>query len=239
MTMSWTEDKVSIQVVRKTVLEVKSQLVEERRILVYIPKLYRMDSDEAVQIMRTYPFAILITVDEHRPIATHIPVEIREDDGKIYVSGHIAFGNMQKNTLENNSHVLLIFQGPHAYISSSWYEAENVPTWDYLAVHAYGKSRIISGDELGTALAAMLQHYEAHRDNGRLWDTFTPGYIHDQMKGIVGFEVEITSIEASGKMSQNRNDRDYKAIVTELEKSNEENELKVAKWMRNHRRYLF
>lgn len=205
----------------------------------YIPKLYRLDTKEAVQIMRTYPFAILITIDDHRPIATHIPVEIRENDGKLYISGHIAFGNTQKNTLENNPDVLLIFQGPHAYISSSWYEAENVPTWDYLAVHAYGTSRIISDDELENALAAMLHHYEAHRENGRYLDTFTPGYIQDQMKGIVGFEIEITGVEASGKMSQNRNDRDYKAIVTELEKSDEEGETKVAEWMRNHRPRLF
>lgn len=207
--------------------------------LVYIPKLYRLDTEEALQIMRTYPFAILITIDDHRPIATHIPVEIRENGGKLYVSGHIAFGNTQKSTLENNPDVLLIFQGPHAYISSSWYEAENVPTWDYLAVHAYGKSRIISDDELENALAAMLYHYEARRENGRHMDTFTPGYIQGQMKGIVGFEIEITGVEASGKMSQNRNDRDYRAIVTELEKSDEEGETKVAEWMRNHRPHLF
>lgn len=114
-----------------------------------------------------------------------------------------------------------------------------MPTWDYLAVHAYGKSRIISGDELETALAAMLKHYESHRENGRLSETFTPGYIKDQMKGIVGFEIDITTVEASGKMSQNRNDRDYRTIVTELEKSNEEGELKVAKWMRDRRNEVF
>ncbi|MCF8568036.1 FMN-binding negative transcriptional regulator [Alicyclobacillus tolerans] len=237
MTMSLTEDRVSIQVV--TEWRTSIQLVEKRGIPVYIPNLYRLNTEEAVKIMRTYPFAILVTVDEDRPIATHIPVEIREADGHIYVSGHVAFGNQQKNTLENNADVLLIFQGPHAYISSSWYEAENVPTWDYLAVHAYGKSRIISGDELETALAEMLQHYEVHRENGRLLETFTSGYIHQQMKGIVGFEVDITSIEASGKMSQNRNDRDYKAIVTELEKSNEDDELKVAQWMRERRNEVF
>ncbi|QSO54642.1 FMN-binding negative transcriptional regulator [Alicyclobacillus curvatus] len=205
----------------------------------YIPKLYRLDVTEAVDIMKANPFAILITVDEHRPIATHIPVEVREQDGKVYVSGHIAFGNMQKNTLKNNADVLLIFQGPHAYISSSWYEAENVPTWDYLAVHAYGAARILSEDELETTLAAMLQRYETHRENGRLSHTFTAGFIQNQMKGIVGFEIEITSIEASGKMSQNRNDRDYKTIVDQLEQSHDENELKVANWMRNHRPQLF
>jgi transcriptional regulator len=206
---------------------------------VYIPKLYRLDHDEAVQMMRSYPFATMITVDGHRPIATHIPIEIREDDGKIYASGHIAYGNMQKNTLDKNADVLLIFQGSHTYISSSWYEAENVPTWDYLAVHAYGASRIISGDELETRLASMLQHYESNRENGRLWDTFTPGFLQDQIKGIIGFEIEITSIQASGKMSQNRNDRDYKTIITELEKLNEEDASLVAQWMRDRRPHLF
>ncbi|MBE3590433.1 MAG: FMN-binding negative transcriptional regulator [Firmicutes bacterium] len=205
----------------------------------YVPRLYRVEPHEAIQMMKAYPFATLVTVREQRPIATHIPVEVREEGGHVYVTGHIAYGNVQKETLDNNANVLLIFQGPHAYISSSWYEAEDVPTWDYLAVHAYGTSRIITGRELERALAAMLEHYEAHRKRGRLVDTFTPGYIEGQMKGIVGFEVEVTWIEASAKMSQNRNDRDYKAIVTELEMSAEPDDRKVAAWMRNRRPHLF
>ena len=118
----------------------KAQIQVERMIIVYIPKQYRMKNEEAVQIMKSNPFALLITVYEHRPIATHIPLEIREGEGKIYATGHIAYGNMQKKTMDNNSDVLLIFQGQHAYISSSWYQSEEVPTWDYLAVHAYGSN---------------------------------------------------------------------------------------------------
>ncbi|MGC5328100.1 FMN-binding negative transcriptional regulator [Brevibacillus sp. SYSU BS000544] len=205
----------------------------------YIPKQYRMDHDEAVQMMKSYPFALLITVDEQRPLATHIPVEIRENEGKIYATGHIAYGNMQKKTLDNNSNVLLIFQGPHAYISSSWYESEEVPTWDYLAVHAYGTARIVTKGELKSALDSMLKHYESHRENGRLWDTFTPELLESEMKGIVGFEIEITSIQAAAKMSQNRNDTDYQSIVTELEKSNDQEEIQVAKWLREKRKGLF
>ncbi|SEN67339.1 FMN-binding negative transcriptional regulator [Lihuaxuella thermophila] len=205
----------------------------------YIPKKYRMDHDEAVQIMKSYPFAILITVDEHRPLATHIPLEIREDEGKIYATGHLAYGNMQKKTLENNRDVLLIFQGPHAYVSSSWYEHEDVPTWNYVAVHAYGTSRVLTDDELISALDMMLTHYESHRENGRLWDTFDPEFLKREMKGIVGFEIEITSIQAAAKMSQNRNDTDYKSIVAELEKSNEQGENQVAQWMREKRKGLF
>jgi transcriptional regulator len=207
--------------------------------LLYIPKKYRIDHDEAIQIMKSYPFAILITADGHRPLATHIPVEIREVEGKIFATGHIASGNMQKKTLENNKDVLLIFQGPHAYISSSWYASEDVPTWNYVTVHAYGTSRIITDNELASALEHMLKRYEAHRKNGRLWDTFEPAFLKSQMKGIVGFEIEITSIQGAAKLSQNRNHTDYQAIVAELEKSNEPVERELAQWMRKQRRNLF
>lgn len=64
--------------------------------MVYTPKQYRMNHDEAVQMMKTSPFALLITVEQQRPLATHIPVEIREEEGKIYATGHIAYGNTQK-----------------------------------------------------------------------------------------------------------------------------------------------
>ncbi|TCT20884.1 PaiB family negative transcriptional regulator [Melghiribacillus thermohalophilus] len=211
----------------------------KRMIIVYISEKDRLDHDEAVQIMKSYPFAILISLDEHRPLATHIPVEIRAEKGKLYATGHIAYGNMQKKTLDHNRDVLLIFQGPHAYISSSWYEKEDVPTWNYIAVHAYGTSRVITDDELISALGNMLKHYESHRENGRLWDTFDPDFIRRQMKGIVGFELEITSIQAAAKMSQNRSDTDYKSIVAELEKSNQKEEIQVAKWMREKRKGLF
>lgn len=205
----------------------------------YVPKLFRLEIAEALTVMKVYPFANLITVLNNRPIVTHVPVEIRENQGKIYISGHLAYGNEQKHTLNGNPDVLLVFQGPHSYISSSWYQAENVPTWDYVAVHAYGNARVLSEDELESALATLLEHYEAHRENGRQIDTFTPGYIRNQMKGIVGFEVEITSVEASGKLSQNRNDTDYKSIVRELETSSAEDERKIAEWMRDGRSHLF
>jgi transcriptional regulator len=205
----------------------------------YIPKQYRMNQDEAVQLMKDNPFALLITVDDQRPIATHIPVEIREEDGKIYATGHLAYGNKQKKTLEDNENVLLIFQGAHAYISSSWYSIEEVPTWDYLAVHAYGTARILTPDELKADLEALLDRYESHRENGRLWHTFDPKLLEDEMKGIVGFKIDITSIEASAKMSQNRSDTDYKNIVTELEKSADQEETQVAQWMREKRKGLF
>lgn len=205
----------------------------------YIPKRYRMDRDESIQFMKSHPFALLITIDEHRPIAAHIPIEIREEDEKIYATGHIAYGNKQKRALENNADVLLIFQGPHAYISSSWYTVEEVPTWDYLAVHAYGKASILTGEELKKDLERLLCRYESHRENGRLWESFDPKLLQSEMKGIVGFRIEMSSIEAAAKMSQNRKDTDYKKIVNELDKSDEQGDRQVAQWMREQRKGLF
>lgn len=205
----------------------------------YIPKKYCMDHDEAVQMMKSNPFALLVTVDEHRPLATHIPLEIREEEGKIYATGHLAYGNKQKKTLNHNSDVLLIFQGLHAYISSSWYQCKEVPTWNYLAVHAYRAARVITEEELGSTLNTMLTRYESHRENGRTWDTFDPELLKSEMKGIVGFEIEITSIQAVAKMSQNRNDSDYQSIVEELEKSKEPEKIQIAQWMREQRTGLF
>ncbi len=205
----------------------------------YIPKQYQMDHDEAVQLMKSNPFALLINVDEHRPVATHLPLEIREQDGKIYATGHIANGNMQKDAFNTQREVLLVFQGPHAYISSSWYTVDTVPTWDYLSIHAYGKVRIVTEDELKTALTTMLARYESQRENGRTWQTFDAKKLENEMKGIIGFEIEITTIQAAAKMSQNRSDIDYQSIVAELGNSNDQREVHVAKWMREQRKGLF
>lgn len=205
----------------------------------YIPKLYRMDPDEATQFMASYPFALLITVDAQRPVATHIPVEIHKRDGKLYATGHIAYGNMQKKTLDNNRDVLLIFHGPHAYMSSSWYTVDEVPTWDYLAVHAYGTARLLTRDELKAALDAMLTRYESDREHGRLWQTFDPDLLEREMNGIVGLEIEITAIQAAAKMSQDRKDRDYQTIVSELEHLSDEDAHRVAQWMRHRRPNVF
>lgn len=205
----------------------------------YIPKRYQMDRAQAIAFMKAHPFALLITVDGQRPMATHIPVEIREEDGKLCATGHIARGNSQKSTLDENPDVLLIFTGPHAYISSSWYAEEQVPTWNYLAVHAYGSATVLTEDELNLELDALLTRYESNREQGRLWNTFDPTLLHREAKGIVGFRVDITSMDAAAKMSQNRNDTDYQRIVAELQKSEEAQDAEVAKWMRAQRPPLF
>src|SRR5699024_2375280 len=126
-------------------------------------------------------------------------------------------------TLEENSgNVLVMFQGPHAYISSSWYKTEDVPTWNYQSVHTYGTASIMNEEELREDLKSLLQKYEQHRKNPALWENMS-SQTKKQIKGIVGFKIKIHDIQAAYKLSQNRNEEDYQNIIDNL--SDEEKDL--------------
>ncbi|TDM05231.1 FMN-binding negative transcriptional regulator [Macrococcus lamae] len=185
----------------------------------YIPKAFNVEEmSEVVSFINNHSFGILVTVQEGRPVATHIPLMIHQQGDDYYLTGHLANQNEQVNQLEEN--VMVIFQGPHAYVSSSWYDHENVSTWNYEAVHIYGKSRMLSQEELQGDLTALLDHYEKGRPDGKTWDKLSESS-KKQINGITGFEIKIEEVQAAYKMSQNRNARDYEQIITELEKNQE------------------
>ncbi|WP_323708800.1 FMN-binding negative transcriptional regulator [Mammaliicoccus sciuri] len=185
----------------------------------YVPKYYQMkDYTKIKDFMMHNNFVTIITYDELKPLATHLPVNIEEKDNTLYVSGHFAKANKQWKTIVSNEHILIIFHGPHAYISSTWYEKEDVPTWDYQSIHAYGKGHLLSESELIDDLTILLNKYESHRHNGATWNNLSD-QTKKQVKGIVGFKMEIEEIDAAYKLSQNRSDIDKKNIVSELNKS--------------------
>lgn len=182
----------------------------------YIPKYYQMENyTEIKKFMIAHPFITLVTMSGDKPIATHVPVTVEEREEELVLLGHLAKRNPQCHSIDQNAHVLAIFHGPHDYISSSWYEEEDVPTWDYQSVHAYGHGRIMSDTELQEALKVMLTDYEAHRENGATWDNLS-GDTKKQIAGIHGFEVKVTTIEAAYKLSQTRSEVDKDHIVSEL-----------------------
>src|SRR5690625_5134630 len=110
----------------------------------FIPKKFQItDFHEISQFVSEHPFAIIISEKEGRPIATHIPLQLQEIEGKNYVTGHLAHANEQWKTFKSVEQVLVIFQGPHSYVSSSWYGHENVPTWNYQSIHIYGKAQLM------------------------------------------------------------------------------------------------
>src|SRR5699024_368053 len=111
--------------------------------------------------------------------------------------------------------VLIIFYGPHGYISSTWYETEDVPTWDYQSIHVYGKSVLLNEHQLKQDLKVLLDKYESKYRGGATWENLSD-QTKKQIKGIVGFKVKVDKLEAAYKLSQNRSETDKENIVIHL-----------------------
>lgn len=184
----------------------------------YIPKQFKVnDVEEIREFIQQNSFATLITTKKGKPIATHLPMQLIKEEDNYFITGHMAYGNPQWRTFLDSAVTLVLFQGPHAYISSSWYEQENVPTWNYQAVHIYGKAAILPKEELIEDLTLLLEKYEGNRKNPVLWETLSPSLLEKELKGIVGFKIQVEEIQAAYKMSQNRNATDYRNIVDRLQ----------------------
>lgn len=203
----------------------------------YIPKYFKNESVENIrEFISKNGFAILVNNVENRPWATHLPLILDTNEkGNQVLSGHVSRANIQWQTFDNDTEVLAIFNGPNAYISSSWYDHENVPTWNYQVVHVYGKIKIIEGDYLKTKLGRLMSKYEKNSDNPIGIGQISEDFINKEIKGIVGFEIEITNIQAASKLSQNRDEKNYKNIGDQLEKSGDPSSIDLARIMRKER----
>ncbi|MBI5963505.1 MAG: FMN-binding negative transcriptional regulator [Chloroflexi bacterium] len=200
----------------------------------YIPKLYREeDREKILEFLRANNFPALVTYEGEKPIATHLPVEVLEaEDGALTIYSHMSRANPQWKGF-GEQEVLLIFQGAHTYISPRWYGHVNVPTWNYMMVHLYGKVRVVEGEELYSLLSRLVKNHE-ESDSYSL-EGLPQDFVQKEMNGVVGFAVDVARIDAAYKLSQNRNDADHGNIVRELEGRGDENSTKVEKAMRSGR----
>ncbi len=203
----------------------------------YIPKDNQNENQEEIRaFIEENGFGILVSIVEKKHWATHIPLKLfTRPDGVEVLEGHIAKANPQWQELIDGQEVLVIFNGPHAYISSSWYDHINVPTWNYLAVHAYGKYRKVEGDALIAALSRLTDKYEAASVKPVSVADYSSEFMKSHLRALVGFEIEITDIQAKYKLSQNRDDKNHSAIVEELEKRGDAQSAGVAEKMKNSR----
>jgi len=203
----------------------------------YIHPLNHWESDpEITAFIQKNAFATLVSQSKGKPWATHLPFVLdRNVLGEAVLHGHLAKANPQWKAFEDILDVLVIFQGPHAYISSSWYNHENVPTWNYLAVHVYGKVRIIEGEELMHHLKSIVDTYESGRPNRVQMETMTDAYVQSQIRALVGIEVKIEEVQGSAKLSQNRDDVNYKNIIQKLEESEFPLDKEIAEEMKKKR----
>lgn len=199
----------------------------------YTPDHFKIgDSAVLAAFMRQHSFATIITHDGTAPHATHMPVLLDEDRGpQGTLISHMARANPQWEHFENNQEVLIVFTGPHAYVSPAWYATQPaVPTWNYTAVHAYGRARIVTDQEtFATMLQDLIAFYESNRESP--WHGQIPAEFRDRlMKGIVGVEIEITRIEGKFKLSQNR-PKDAPSVIAKLAASADQTEREVAAMM--------
>jgi len=200
----------------------------------YIPKInLETDRDKIVAFMKQFSFATIITAKDNLPIATHLPFLVTIKDDTVILTSHFARANEHWKYLENNK-ALVIFSEPHAYISPKNYDKElNVPTWNYISIHAYGQGKLITETaRTFEVLEATIDSYEtSYRQQ---WNNLPEDYKLKMSKGIVAFEIVVTDLQAKKKLSQNRTDTEKQNIINTLSKSNDTNEQLIADYMRKN-----
>jgi transcriptional regulator len=200
----------------------------------YSPSYNRVeDRAELAAFMRANNFAVLVTGTGGALHASHLPVRVLEHGSQIVLDMHMAKNNPQWKEFFDDE-VMVVFAGPHAYVSPGWYEEkERVPTWNYAAVHAYGTPRVL--DDPKAKHANQRRLVEA-MDPQWLpsFDALRPDYVKMMLEGIVNFEIAVTRLETRWKLSQNRSRREQELIAGELEKSSDSGERVLAALARKH-----
>ena len=201
----------------------------------YVPRHFAEDDLAAKHaLIEEHRFGILMVTLDDRPEAAHLPFLLERGRGKLgTLRAHVARANPIWRSFESGREALAVFQGPHAYVSPDWYVSpDQVPTWNYLAVHAYGTPRLLEGDELAH-LAALSARNEADLAPKAPWtlEKMPAETVAAMAKGVVAFEIEIARLEGKAKLSQNRGADDIAGAAAGLRARGRENDLAVAELM--------
>lgn len=207
----------------------------------YIPKYNLIKDEETIfRFMQENGFAILVSEYNGSMIASHLPVEIEEDEnGEKIIRTHMAKANLQWQHFTTGKEVMVIFNGPHTYISSSWYDHVNVPTWNYVAVHMYGKVKILNDEQATGILNRLVTRYEKQSENPFNMEKLNEKFMHSHLKALVAIEITIDRIDAKEKLSQNRNEHNYNLILDHLSKRDDGQSAAVKEEMERVKRSLF
>ncbi|MEK4386083.1 FMN-binding negative transcriptional regulator [Solibacillus sp. FSL R5-0691] len=196
----------------------------------YIPKQYQLTDNQKIrQLINEYSFATVVSIHQGVPTATHLPLYLSEDGKFLY--GHFARANTQwKDILDQQ--VLAVFNGPHSYISSSWYETkDSVPTWNYVAVHVKGLIEMMEDEEeIRLSLHHLIEKYETPNSTYDV-NAVDSKYMTGLLKGIVPFKIRISSIDAAAKLSQGHSKERQALVIDELLKRDDGFDEEIAKLM--------
>lgn len=198
----------------------------------YTPPHHRQDDPAALSaFMQAFPFAALVSDGERGLAATHIPLILTESCDSLVLLGHMAKANPQWRDLAGGNEVMAIFSEPHAYISPANYEPGRwVPTWNYVAVHAYGKPAVVEEREaklavLDAAIRVTESSYQAE------FDAYPDDFVDAKLKGIVTFEIAVSRVEGRWKLSQDRAPRERARISLSLRLSGDPSAARLAEYM--------
>jgi transcriptional regulator len=200
----------------------------------YVPAAFAEERpDRLHELMNTHDFATLITNADSEMVASHLPMLLLPARGRFgTLQMHLARQNEQCRALAAGEKALVIFQGPHGYVSARWYKQPvNVPTWNYVVVHAHGTPRQMDDEGLGEHLHRLVAKYES-REGG--WDLAAalPGEVMQKLQQqIVGFDIEITSIAGKWKLGQNRTREDRQGAIEGLRQTGSCEAVALAEWM--------
>jgi transcriptional regulator len=199
----------------------------------YIPEYNRIeDNTQTLAFMQANPFAILVSDSNEGLVATHLPVISQLVEGEFVLRAHVAKANRQWDNLESDRESLVVFHGPHAFVSPGLYEVrESVPTWTYAAVHAYGRGRLLAEP---AEVTGVLHDLIAAFDPSYLdqWAAVSEQYRERMLRNIVAFEIRATRVETKFKLNQNRSRVDQESVITALAQSADTHVVEIARLMR-------
>jgi transcriptional regulator len=204
----------------------------------YVPAAFQVDDPERIaEFIAGHSFATVITQHEGSPFASHVPLLYERDRGEQGVLiGHLARPNPQWQPAVDQPDgiaALAILHGPHTYISPTWYgEPNTVPTWNYIAVHATGKLKLIDDhDRLLQLLKRSVDIYEANQPQPWKIEDQDPAFIQKLVGGIVGFEIAIEKLEGKWKLNQNQSPTRRERVIAVLQQSNRQSDIDIGKCM--------
>ena len=202
----------------------------------YVPKLNQMEDRAALLgYMRTYSFAALASAGPAGLMATHLPFVVEEHEGRITLLAHMAKANPQWRDFAAGADAMAIFMQPHAYVSPRFYDSrQNVPTWNYVAVHAYGRPVLIEERAAKIELQKKLirQVDAAYLDQ---MDQLPQSYLDAKLAAIVSFSLEVTRIDARYKLSQDKSPAERERIARALESGGDSVAGETARLMREQK----
>ncbi|MBL0083703.1 MAG: FMN-binding negative transcriptional regulator [Saprospiraceae bacterium] len=207
----------------------------------YVAPLNQQTDQQAIKkYVDDHGFATLVSSCHDEIATTHTPLVFTHRDGRPLIHGHIARANGQTAHIQKGCRATAIFMDAHTYISSSWYDHVNVPTWNYLAVHMQGRLQALDDEATVASLHELVGQYEGHDGSGFHISQMTHSDLRAHLRGLQGFVMEVDHIEASWKLSQNRDDHNHATIVAKLRERGDEFSLAIAremeKWREDHQK---